>query len=52
MTIMGPVKFEHGLNVLRFGGVVQFRQGIAQLIWPLDIATAELEMPKPPWPKP
>jgi len=51
MTVYGPVKFEGGLNVLRVGGVVQFQQGIGELVSPLDIATAELVIPKPPWPK-
>jgi len=52
MTIYGPVKFEHGLNVLRVGGVVQYQNGVGELVAPLDIATAELEIPKPPFSSP
>jgi len=51
VTIEGPVKLQDGLNTLAVAGVMQWQKGEAQLVWPLDRATAELEFPKPPWPK-
>jgi len=52
ITIYGPAKFEEGLNVLRRGGVVQFQNGVGELVSPLNEATAKLMIPKPAWPKP
>lgn len=54
MTVYGPVKFKEGLNTLRRSGnsgVVQFQQGVGELVSPIKVATAKLMIPKPPWPK-
>jgi branched-chain amino acid transport system substrate-binding protein len=47
-TINGPVRFEGATNVGTPNGYVQIQKGIAQIIWPDQIKTADFE-PKGPW---
>lgn len=47
-TINGPVRFEGATNVGTPNGYVQIQKGIAQIIWPEQIKTANFE-PKGPW---
>lgn len=49
-TVNGPVKFDGVQNASTPTSFLQFQAGEAQLVWPLEIATAKV-MPKPAWPK-
>jgi branched-chain amino acid transport system substrate-binding protein len=52
MTIDGPVKFAgERTNSLARHGLCQWQNGIIEVVWPLDVATADLLIPKPEWPK-
>ena len=51
MTVDGPVKFAgKRTNTLARRGMCQWQNGVIEVIWPLDVATAPLEIPKPLWP--
>jgi branched-chain amino acid transport system substrate-binding protein len=50
-TIIGPVKFTNRFNTELPGMVQQWQNGIYEIIWPRDRATAEVIFPKPPWPQ-
>jgi len=50
VTIEGPVRLRNGINELASPGVIQWQQGMAQVVWPQEKATAEFEFPKPAWP--
>jgi len=51
MTIDGPVKFAgERTNTLARHGMCQWQSGVIEVVWPLDVATASLEIPKPAWP--
>ena len=50
MTIEGPVRLRNGINELAVPGVIQWRKGMAETVWPKEKATAELIFPKPAWP--
>jgi branched-chain amino acid transport system substrate-binding protein len=47
-TINGPVKFKGVTNVGTPNAFVQMQKGIAQIIWPPQVATSKFE-PKPAW---
>ncbi len=47
-TINGTVKFNGVTNVATPSGVIQMQKGVAQIIWPPEIATSKFE-PKAPW---
>ena len=47
-TIMGEVRFEKNSNATSKAGLLQFQNGINEIIWPPDIATAKF-MTKPGW---
>ena len=52
MTIDGPVKFAgERTNSLARHGLCQWQNGTIEVVWPLDVATADLLIPKPAWPK-
>ena len=48
-TIIGPVKFTRGSNLATPGMVMQWQQGVYEIIWPKERATAEPIVPKPAW---
>jgi branched-chain amino acid transport system substrate-binding protein len=47
-TINGPVKFKGITNVATPNGYLQIQKGLAQIVWPAEIATAKFQ-PKGPW---
>ena len=47
-TIMGVVKFKKNSNITSSAGLLQFQNGINEIIWPPAIATSKF-MPKPAW---
>ncbi|MBM3511812.1 MAG: hypothetical protein FJX61_16995 [Alphaproteobacteria bacterium] len=47
-TIMGPVKFTNNNNATTSPGILQFQNGINQIVWPPEIATAKY-IKKPAW---
>ncbi|MFC2046796.1 ABC transporter substrate-binding protein, partial [Chloroflexota bacterium] len=49
-TIAGPAKFVGTRNVNAKEGVLQWQKGEIQIVWPPEVATAELMIPKPSWP--
>ncbi len=50
ITINGPVKFS-GLENLKTPSMwLQWQKGELEIVWPLEVATAKLIFPKPPWP--
>lgn len=48
-TVVGPIKFSKGLNVLTPGMVGQWQKGEFEVVWPADRATARPIVPKPAW---
>jgi branched-chain amino acid transport system substrate-binding protein len=51
MTVDGPVKFAgERTNTLARHGMCQWQNGVIEVVWPSDVATAPLEIPKPSWP--
>jgi branched-chain amino acid transport system substrate-binding protein len=50
LTIEGPVRLRDGVNELAVPGVIQWQEGLAQTVWPPEMATTELTFPKPQWP--
>lgn len=48
-TIIGPVRFEGSENVSTPGTVAQWQKGEFEVVWPRNVATAQLVMPKPAW---
>lgn len=48
-TIIGPVRFEGSENISTPGTVVQWQKGEFEVVWPRNVATAQLVMPKPAW---
>ncbi len=50
-TIIGPARFQNRFNVDLPGMVQQWQNGIYEIIWPRDRATAEPIFPKPAWPR-
>lgn len=50
-TIHGKIKFD-GIRVVDFpGGVLQWQNGKPEVVWPPELQTADVLMPKPQWPK-
>jgi branched-chain amino acid transport system substrate-binding protein len=49
-TLWGPVAFEGAFNIHGTPGVLQWQNGKVELVWPKKLATAELIIPKPPFP--
>ena len=47
-TVMGEVRFEKNSNVVSKAGILQFQNGINEIIWPPEIATSKFT-PKPAW---
>ncbi|MDA0261066.1 MAG: amino acid ABC transporter substrate-binding protein [Proteobacteria bacterium] len=47
-TIMGQVKFKNNNNVMTSGGLLQYQNGVNEIIWPPAIATAKF-IKKPNW---
>jgi branched-chain amino acid transport system substrate-binding protein len=47
-TIMGPVKFANNNNATTKAGLLQVQNGVNQIIWPPEIATAKY-IKKPAW---
>jgi branched-chain amino acid transport system substrate-binding protein len=48
-TIVGPIKFTNGFNLETPGMVLQWQQGVYEIVWPKERATAEPIVPKPAW---
>ncbi|MFQ5911585.1 MAG: amino acid ABC transporter substrate-binding protein [Nitrospinota bacterium] len=48
-TILGPVKFTNGLNLETPGMVQQWQNGVYEIVWPRDRATARPIAIKPAW---
>ncbi len=48
-TIIGPVRFEGSENVATPGTVSQWQKGEFEVVWPRNVATAQLVVPKPAW---
>ena len=48
-TIIGPVRFEGSENISTPGTVGQWQKGEFEVVWPRNVATAQLVMPKPAW---
>ncbi|HMN64356.1 MAG: branched-chain amino acid ABC transporter substrate-binding protein [Proteobacteria bacterium] len=48
-TIIGPVRFEGSENISTPGTVAQWQKGEFEVVWPRNVATAQLVMPKPAW---
>jgi len=51
VTIEGPKKFAGSICVTGYPGHLQWQKGKVEIVWPPEIATAELMIPKPAWPK-
>lgn len=49
LTIHGPAKLGNGINEKSVPGVIQWVDGVAETIWPPQMATAEFQWPKPNW---
>ena len=50
-TVQGPVKFKGSENIKAVAGILQWQNGVLEVIWPKSIATAKPIYPKPAWPK-
>jgi branched-chain amino acid transport system substrate-binding protein len=50
MTVKGPIKFRPNDTAIAIYGVRQWQNGLQQVIWPPDIASAKV-MVAPPWNK-
>ncbi|MCO5107917.1 MAG: amino acid ABC transporter substrate-binding protein [Burkholderiaceae bacterium] len=48
-TIIGPIRFEGSENISTPGTVAQWQKGEFEVVWPRNVATAQLVMPKPAW---
>lgn len=48
-TIVGPLRFEGGENISTPGVVGQWQKGEFEMVWPRQVATAPLVLPKPAW---
>lgn len=49
-TINGPVAFKGPENVKTPSMILQWQQGMLEIIWPPNVATAKPVIPKPAWP--
>jgi len=50
-TLWGPLEFEGSFNIHGTPGVLQWQKGEVELVWPQELATSKLMIPKPPFPK-
>ena len=48
-TIVGPIRFQGSENATIPGSVGQWQKGEFEIVWPKQLATAQLAMPKPEW---
>ncbi len=48
-TIVGPIRFQGSENATIPGSVGQWQNGEFEVVWPKQLATAQLAMPKPEW---
>ncbi len=48
-TVAGPIKFVKGVNVTTPGMVGQWQKGEFEIVWPRNLATAAVVVPKPAW---
>lgn len=48
-TILGPIRFEGSENTATPGTVAQWQKGEFEVVWPAQMATSKLELPKPDW---
>ncbi|KAA0213474.1 MAG: branched-chain amino acid ABC transporter substrate-binding protein [Lautropia sp.] len=48
-TIVGPIRFEGSENISTPGTVGQWQKGEFEVVWPRNVATAQLVVPKPAW---
>ncbi|MFQ5946558.1 MAG: amino acid ABC transporter substrate-binding protein [Anaerolineae bacterium] len=48
-TVVGPIKFERGINRATPGMVGQWQKGEFEVVWPRDRATSQAVIPKPTW---
>jgi branched-chain amino acid transport system substrate-binding protein len=51
-TVIGPMRFEKGINVQWPGNIGQWQKGVYEVMMPKKFRTAEPEYPKPNWPAP
>jgi branched-chain amino acid transport system substrate-binding protein len=51
-TVMGPVRFEKGINVQWPGNIGQWQKGVYEVVMPKEFRTAAPIYPKPNWPAP
>jgi len=48
-TIVGPIRFQGSENATIPGSVGQWQNGEFEIVWPKQLATGQLTMPKPEW---
>jgi branched-chain amino acid transport system substrate-binding protein len=51
-TVMGPIRFEKGINVQWPGNIGQWQKGVYEVVMPKEFRTAAPIYPKPNWPAP
>jgi branched-chain amino acid transport system substrate-binding protein len=51
-TVMGPIRFEKGINVQWPGNIGQWQKGVYEVVMPKEFRTAAPIYPKPDWPAP
>jgi len=51
-TIIGPMRFEKGVNVQWPGNIGQWQKGVYEVVMPKEFRTAAPVYPKPNWPAP
>jgi branched-chain amino acid transport system substrate-binding protein len=51
-TVIGPMRFEKGVNVQWPGNIGQWQKGVYEVVMPKEFRTAAPEYPKPNWPAP
>jgi branched-chain amino acid transport system substrate-binding protein len=51
-TVIGPMRFEKGINVQWPGNIGQWQKGVYEVVMPKEFRTAAPIYPKPDWPAP
>jgi branched-chain amino acid transport system substrate-binding protein len=51
-TVIGPMRFEKGINVQWPGNIGQWQKGVYEVVMPKEFRTAAPIYPKPNWPAP
>jgi branched-chain amino acid transport system substrate-binding protein len=51
-TVIGPMRFEKGVNVQWPGNIGQWQKGVYEVVMPKEFRTAAPIYPKPDWPAP